>query len=161
VDSVAAAVVLEAVAPRAGGNVLTKFENDELVHAITSAEKGSRGELRVLILRKCKGDALEEAKTQFALHEMEKTEGRTGVLLLYCPADHKIAIYGDTGIHAVVGDRFWKDVIAQALVPARRGEDLLALLTAVQAIGRVFHKHFSAEGNGVGNELPNAPIYGD
>lgn len=131
-------------------------EEQAIMHAVAAAERGSTGELRVLVLGRCKGDALEEAKRHFVRMGLAETRGRTGVLLLVCPRDHKAAILGDVGIHAKVGDPFWQMVIARAIGFFARGEILLGVLSAVDEIGQAFRQHLPGEA-GEGNELPDRP----
>lgn len=139
--------------------MFSKFENDELIHAIAQAEKGSIGELRVVILPRIKGDVLEAAKRHFVLQHLEKTQGRSGVLLLVSMKDHKIAILGDVGIHEKVGDHFWQSVIRRAIEHFKAGEPVRALLSAIDEIGLAFRVHLPGE-KGEGNELPDQPHYG-
>lgn len=138
--------------------LLTQYEEEELMHAIAHAEAGSIGELRVVILRKVKGDALAAAKRHFAELGLAATRGRSGVLLLVSTSDHKAAIIGDVGVHEKVGDRFWQAVIDRAIDYFSRGELLLGLLSAVDEIGHAFRDQLPAE-RGEGNELPNAVHY--
>lgn len=138
--------------------LLKPYEEAELMHAIAAAEAGSIGELRVVIVRKVKGDALSAAKRHFAELGLEKTRGRSGVLLLVSTGDHKAAIIGDVGVHAKVGERFWQAVIDRAIGHFSQGELLLGLLSAVHEIGGAFRAHLPAE-RGEGNELPNAVHY--
>jgi uncharacterized membrane protein len=137
--------------------MLKRFEEDEITHAVAVAEQGSTGELRVLILERCKGDVLDEAKKRFLELGLEKTKGRTGVLLLVCPRDHKVAILGDEGIHHIVGDPFWQAVISRSISYFREGELMRGILSAIDEIGHAFRKHLPAEA-GEGNELSNRPI---
>lgn len=138
--------------------ILTPHEEAALMHAIAAAEAGSIGELRVVILRKVKGEALEAAKRHFAALGLANTRGRSGVLLLVSIRDHKAAIVGDIGVHAKVGDPFWRAVITRAIGHFSQGELLLGLLSAIHEIGGAFRDHLPAE-QGEGNELPNAVHY--
>lgn len=138
--------------------ILTPHEEAALTHAIAAAEAGSIGELRVVLVRKVKGEALEAAKRYFAQLGLAKTRGRSGVLLLVSVRDHKAAIVGDTGVHAKVGDRFWQSVITRAIGHFSQGELLLGLLSAIHEIGGAFRAHLPGE-QGEGNELPNAVHY--
>ncbi len=139
--------------------MFSKFENEELIHAIEQAELGSTGELRVVLLPRVKGDVLEAAKKQFIAQGLEKTKGRSGVLLLVALKDHKIAILGDIGIHEKVGDQFWGVVILRAIEHFKAGEPLRALLSAIDEIGHAFRAHLPGE-KGEGNELSDRPHYG-
>ncbi len=135
---------------------MNRLERDEIVRAVRAAEAGNTGELRVVLPRRCHVDALDAAREAFAELGMERTRGRTGVLILFCERDHKMAILGDAGIHAHVGQEFWAAVIRLALGHAHEGEPLRALLTAIDEVGKVFRRYLPAE-RGEGNELPDEP----
>ena len=47
--------------------------------------------------------------------KMEATEQRNGVLLYISPADHKAAIWGDSGIHDATRKDFWNEVLEEML----------------------------------------------
>lgn len=127
------------------------------MRAVQQAEKDNTGELRVVIAKRCKGDALAEAKRYFVELGLQNTRGKTGVLLYFCPRDRKIAILGDQGIHELVGQAFWNGVIAHALVLLREGEVLRALFVAIDTIGQAFRRHLPRD-QGEGDELPNTPV---
>ncbi len=138
--------------------MFNEFENQELVHAIAAAERGSTGELRVLIVNRCRGDVMDKARRAFEELGLTETQGRTGVLLYFCARDHKLAILGDVGIHEKVGQAFWNQIIERAIAFCREGEYLRALLLAVDEIGHAFRRHLPPE-QGEGNELPDHPVY--
>jgi uncharacterized membrane protein len=129
-------------------------QEQAITEAVAAAERGSTGELRVLVLGRCKGSVLDEAKQHFERLGLTATKGRTGVLLVVCPRDRKAAILGDAGIHDKVGDAFWRLVIDRAIGYFAAGDVLLGILSAVDEIGQAFRKHLPAE-RGEGNELPD------
>jgi len=82
-------------------------EENRLVKAITEAEDGTSGEIRVHIDRYCKTDPLLKAKNLFTHLGMEKTEQANGVIFYISIEDKKFAIYGDKGINEKVEPDFW------------------------------------------------------
>lgn len=78
--------------------------------AVQQAEQQTSGEIRVFVDDYCKEDVLDRAAFVFSKLGMEKTEQRNGVLIYVALDDRKFAIIGDAGIHAWVGDIFWKEV---------------------------------------------------
>lgn len=78
--------------------------------AVQQAEQHTSGEIRVFVDDYCKEDVLDRAAFVFSKLGMEKTELRNGVLIYVALNDRKFAIIGDAGIHARVGDVFWKEV---------------------------------------------------
>jgi len=78
--------------------------------AVQQAEQHTSGEIRVFVDDYCKEEVLDRAAFVFSKLGMEKTELRNGVLIYVALNDRKFAIIGDAGIHARVGDVFWKEV---------------------------------------------------
>jgi len=78
--------------------------------AVQQAVQHTSGEIRVFVDDYCKEEVLDRAAFVFSKLGMEKTELRNGVLIYVALNDRKFAIIGDAGIHARVGDVFWKEV---------------------------------------------------
>src|SRR5262245_58206042 len=88
----------------------TAEENRHIVEAIQQTEKSTSGEIRVFVESKCSYmDALDRAKEIFSKIEMQKTTDRNAVLIYVAVKDRQLAIFGDEGIHAKVGDEYWND----------------------------------------------------
>lgn len=86
---------------------LTKEEEQEIVQAITKAEKNTSGEIRVHIEDHTEKPPLERAQEVFHFLGMDETSLRNGVLFYVGVTDHTFAIIGDEGIDKVVEDDFW------------------------------------------------------
>ena len=86
---------------------LSSEEEQEIVQAITQAERNTSGEIRVHIESTTKLRHYDRALEVFQKLEMNKTEQQNGVLIYIAVEDHKFVIYGDKGIDAVVPDNFW------------------------------------------------------
>jgi uncharacterized membrane protein len=144
--------------PRWARTLLSDDDLAAVVEAVHAAEKGTSGEIRVHLERRVRRprgaalDALARAREVFAQLGMHKTARRNGVLIYLAVEDRKVAIVGDEGIHARVGDAGWerlRDVMVERL---RRGEARAAVVEAVREVGSVLARHFRRE-NGDIDEL--------
>jgi uncharacterized membrane protein len=117
-----------------------------LADAIADAERATSAEIRVhLEPRVPRGggdDALGRARRVFADLGMHRTAQRNGVLVYLALADHRLAVVGDEGVHARVGDGYWarlRDLLVQRL---REGRPAPALREAITELGRMLRQHF-------------------
>ena len=106
---------------------LTTEEEQEVVHAITMAEKETSGEIRVHMEKSTSIAAYDRAMEVFHQLKMDETALQNGVLIYLAIKDKNFVICGDKGINDVVPTDFWdstRDVMAsmrntlQSLVPA-------------------------------------------
>jgi uncharacterized membrane protein len=88
---------------------LSDKEKHEIALTIHEAELHTRGEIRLYIEKKCKGDVMERALKIFHQLNMHHTKERNGVLIYVAYVDHVFAILGDKGIHEKVPEHFWDD----------------------------------------------------
>ena len=137
--------------PRWARALLNDDDLAAIVQAVHAAEEGTSGEIRVhleRVVRRPRGaapDALARAREVFAQLGMHKTARRNGVLIYLAVEDRKVAIVGDEGIHARVGDAGW-DRLRDAMVERlRRGEARAAVVEAVRDVGSVLARHFRHE----------------
>lgn len=92
----------------------TPEEEQQIVNAITVAEKNTSGEIRVHIESHHEKPPLERAQEVFYLLGMDKTAARNGVLFYLATEDRTFALIGDEGIDKAVENDFWdctKDVV--------------------------------------------------
>lgn len=132
----------------------------QIQEAVRRAELNTSGEVRIHIDRRCKGDVLDRAAYLFEKLGMHKTNLRNGVLFYLAIDDHKLAILGDSGINAVVGDNYWdhiKDVMAEKF---RNGDFAGGLETAILMAGEQLKQHFPYRQDDV-KELPDEISFGD
>jgi uncharacterized membrane protein len=125
--------------------LLSAADLEAIAAAVTAAERETSGEIRVHLERRLpRGvpDALTRATDVFTRLGMHATDARNGVLIYLTVDDHKLAIAGDAGVHARVGDEYWqriRDVMVERL---RRGEARAAVLHAVTEVGEVLRRFF-------------------
>ena len=138
---------------------LTQEQEEHIVDAIREAEKETSGELRVHIEKKCKAEtAISRAKQVFAELKMHETDLRNGVIIYIAWKDHKVAIWGDEGIHEKVGQKFWEDEV-QLLIKYFKEKDYeTGLAEVVLQIGQKLKEYFPYQ-TGDENELSNQISY--
>jgi len=137
---------------------LSKEEEQEVIEAIKKAEKTTSGEIRVHIEKKCKKDTLERAKEVFSKLKMHETEQRNGVIVYVSSKDHKIAIWGDKGIHEKVGQKFWEDEVELLIKYFKAGDYPTGLSEVITQIGEKLSEFFPYQRDDI-NELSNEISY--
>ncbi|OLE38119.1 MAG: hypothetical protein AUG00_06305 [Candidatus Rokubacteria bacterium 13_1_20CM_2_70_7] len=87
-------------------------------------------------------DPLERARRLFTHLGMHRTAERHGVLVYLALEDRKLAIVGDGGIHARVGDQYWRRVCDLMLGRLRAGAIRDGIVLGITEVGRVLSEHF-------------------
>ena len=130
-------------------------ESALLVEAISAAERGNRGEVRVHVEARCpEQDALDRARELFHQLGMDRTRDDTGVLLYVAFEDRRAAVFAGSGIHGAAAKGFWQEVVDEIADGFRGGEPLDGFRAALEAIGSLLRQHASGD-DAAGNELPN------
>lgn len=139
---------------------LARDERERVSAAIRDAESGTSGEIRVHVERHGKGEPLDHARALFAQLGMTATTRRNGVLLYVALADHRFAIFGDEGIHALVGDAYWEAIRDRLAEQFAAGVFCDGICEAVARVGEVLRASFPRETGDV-NELSDEPSLGE
>lgn len=87
-------------------------------------------------------DPLTRAQRLFHRLGMHRTHDRHGVLIYVAIRSRRLAVVGDTGIHARVGDEHWVGVRDLMVERLRGGAIREALVGAVDKVGRELARHF-------------------
>jgi|694.fasta_scaffold113755_6 uncharacterized membrane protein len=140
--------------------LLSESEKSQLVAAIKKAEDHTVGEIKVHIDNHCKGDVIEKATSIFDKLKLYDTKERTGVLIYMACIDKKMAILGDKGIHQIVNDVFWNDIVTHSISFFKQEKYYEGLECAVNSVGTELHKHFPSTQNNT-NEISNEISFGD
>jgi uncharacterized membrane protein len=133
---------------------LTPTEEQDVVRAIANAERGNRGEVRLHLEARCRGEPLARAEALYRELGMHQTRDDTGVLLYVATASRVCAVFCGAGIVSRPPEGFWKsvtDAVAQgfeAKAPAR------GLVDGLKRIGDVLREHVPGEDR-AGDELQN------
>lgn len=139
---------------------LSKEQEKSVMNAIKTAETNTSGEIRVHIEERCKGgDPIKRAITVFGELNMQNTELRNGVIVYVATEDHKIAVWGDKGIHTNVGQLFWNDVLAVMTKNFQADDYESGLCDAVLMIGDKLKAFFPYQDDDE-NELSDDISYG-
>ncbi|HXG03123.1 MAG TPA: TPM domain-containing protein [Candidatus Binatia bacterium] len=126
---------------------LDRADLDALARAIAEAERHTSAELVVHLERRIPrlaGDdpAQARARDVFLRLGLDRTRDRTAVLIYLALDDHRLAIVGDEGVHARVGDEYWAQVRDLMVERLRQGRTREALLAAIEAVGAALRRHF-------------------
>ena len=134
--------------PRWARRLFSEADFAAVADAVGLAEAATSAEIRVHLERRVhrwpgqRADALRRARKVFAHLGMHLTAERHGVLIYLAIEDRKLAIVGDEGIHARVGDPYWEAVRDAMIAKLRDDRALDAVLTGVAEVGRVLADHF-------------------
>ena len=125
--------------------LLSDADFDAITAVIARAEAQTSGQIKVHLERRVHGrtsDALARAKQVFAHLELHLAAERHAVLIYLALGDRKLAIIGDAGIHAHVGDEYWSAIRDHMVTNLRAGAPREAIVGAVNEVGRVLREHF-------------------
>lgn len=140
--------------------IFTEQDQELIANAISEAEKGTSGEIRIAVEKHCPGDAFERATVYFAKLGMDKTAKHNGVLIYLAYVDHKFAIIGDSGINKVVPNDFWETTQVAMKAHFAAGNIVQGIIAGVVLAGEKLATFFPFEGGDI-NELPNDIIFMD
>lgn len=135
---------------------LTAEEEQEIVTAITIAEKNTSGEIRVHIENSSKKPPLERAKEVFLSLEMDRTEAKNGVLFYIGVADKSFAIIGDQGIDNKVEADFWnvtKDAVISHFKNQKYKDGLVAGILSAGERLKTYFPYQENDSNELSNEI--------
>jgi uncharacterized membrane protein len=133
---------------------LTTEEEQEVVHAITMAEKETSGEIRVHMEKSTSIAAYDRAMEVFHQLKMDETALQNGVLIYLAIKDKNFVICGDKGINDVVPTDFWdstRDVMASQF---KAGNFKQGLIEGILRAGEQLSKYFPCAADDI-NELSN------
>ncbi|MCG8373431.1 MAG: TPM domain-containing protein [Balneolales bacterium] len=140
---------------------LTKEQEKTVIAAIKEAETNTSGEVRVHIEGRCKKDnPIDRAIEVFAELKMHETELRNGVIIYIATKDHKLAIWGDKGIHEKVGQDFWEEEVELMKKYFQADDYESGIRDAVLLVGEKLKEHFPYQTDDI-NELDDEISYGD
>jgi len=141
--------------------LLSKEQEKSVMNAIKEAETNTSGEIRVHLEDRCKSDdPITRAIEMFGELHMHETELRNGVIVYVAIKDHKIAVWGDEGIHTKVGQDFWNDVIETMQKYFGAGDFENGLREAILMVGDKLKANFPYQSDDE-NELSDDISYGD
>jgi uncharacterized membrane protein len=149
--------------PRWIRRLFSDADLEAIVRAIREVEAASSGEVRVHMERHVEpargagaaaADPLVRARAVFQQLGMHRTARRNGVLIYLAVEDRRLAIVGDEGIHARVGESAWTGIRDLMVGELRAGHPTEALLGAIAEVARLLARHYPPSGDDT-DELPD------
>jgi uncharacterized membrane protein len=128
-------------------------DHARIVEGIARAEKGTSGEIRVLVARHRTADAVAAARRHFDRMGMAGTPHRNAVLIFLAPRSRAFAVIGDRGVHEKCGDAFWAELASAMAAYFKRGDFTEGLLHGIERAGALLAGHFPPE-PGARSEAP-------
>jgi len=139
----------------------TVEERQRIVEAVRNAERRTSGEIRVFVESRCPYmDAFDRAAQIFFKLQMQKTDDRNAVIVYIAIKDHQLAVFGDEGIHAKVGQEYWIREVQQMISSFNKEDYADGIRQCVIDIGEALHTHFPFDNNTDKNELPDDIVFG-
>lgn len=140
----------------------TAEEKQRIVEAVRTAERRTSGEIRIFVESHCPYmDAIDRAIQIFYKLKMEKTDDRNAVIIYVAIKDHQLAVYGDEGIHAKVGQEYWTKEVQQMISSFNRENYAEGVRQCVIDIGEALRSHFPFDNDTDKNELPDNIVFGN
>ena len=139
----------------------TPEETQQLVRAIQEAELNTSGEVRIYVESRCRYvDAIDRAQQIFFNLEMHKTDQRNATLVYVAVKDKQVAVFGDEGIHAKVGETYWENILRKMLLQFKQQKLVDGICLAVHALGEALQSYFPYKSDTDKNELPDEIVFG-
>lgn len=141
-------------------NFFSTQQSDAVKQAIVDAERGTSGEIRVHIEKKCPTDSVQRATDVFNNLKMYNTRLRNGILFYLAIDDKKFAIVGDSGINKNVPENFWQTIKDKMQERFKQGDFTGGLCEAIDESGKQLKKYFPHTRND-SNELNDEVSFGN
>lgn len=129
--------------------VLPKRALDAITAHVKASEQTHGGQIRVAVEADLPTPVLwrgisprERAVDVFAALHVWDTQGRNGVLIYLCLADHAVEIVADRGLQGRVSDDEWSAICRQLEAACATKRHAAGLCEAVAAAGRLVARHF-------------------
>lgn len=94
--------------------------------------------------KKLSAEVDEAAFAAFARNGLHHTQEETGILIFVSLLEHRVEILADRGIHAKVGEDFWKIEVQKIVLGIREGRAAEALAAVIREMGEKLREHFPA-----------------
>ncbi len=98
------------------------------------------------------------ARRAFHDHGLDRTEGRTGILIFVSLLEHRVQVLADQGINTRVPPGTWDGVVQGIVEGIRADRPADALCEAIAQCGELLARHCPSESGRNVNELPDRLI---
>ena len=144
---------------------LTAAAKARLTAKVTSAERGHRGEVFLIIenhlpiQQAYHMGCRERAIDLFSEYRVWDTEENTGVLIYFNICEHSLEIVADRGISAHVSPTVWRAMCDKAVAGIANQKTEESLLELLDEVGQVLRQYYHLEHDPAGNELSDTVVY--
>jgi len=135
--------------------LLQLIDSARIKEAIQKAERQTSGEIRVSVSRLFWGNVEKAAEKAFVRLGMTRTRERNGVFFFVVPSRRKFVVLGDQGIHAKVGQEFWRQVADRVSERFRERDFTGGLVKGIEEVGEQLAAHFPYHRTSDVDELTN------
>ncbi|MBS1730235.1 MAG: TPM domain-containing protein [Bacteroidetes bacterium] len=140
---------------------LSKEEEEQIVHAIKTAEVKTSGEVRVYVEGKCRFvDAIDRAAEIFYNLHMNETQHKNATLIYVAMKHKQVAVFGDEGILKKTGAEFWHENVKNMLQHFHKENYVTGICEVIEKLGLALAMHFPYEKDTDKNELPDEIVFG-
>ncbi|HET8577642.1 MAG TPA: TPM domain-containing protein [Methylomirabilota bacterium] len=140
--------------PRWVRRFMSEADLAAVARVVAEAERHTSAEIRVHLDHRCAGEPMRRAVEVFERLGMHRVAQRHGVLVYVAVADHKLALIGDAGIHARVGEAYWRGLVASVTRHFKEERPRDGFIHAVGELGQVLSRHFPRPPDDT-NQLPD------
>lgn len=142
-------------------SLLSPSDNNRVVDSIRAAERQTSGEVRVFIeSHNPLVSTIDRAKEIFVREQMHNTALRNGVLIYLAVKDKEVAVWGDEGIHQMVGADYWQERVKEMLQLFKNNDIAGGLCSCIHKIGQVLTEKFPYQEGTDKNELSDDIMFG-
>lgn len=143
-------------------DVFTQEELDGIKKATKEAELLTSGEIKVAIRSDCRRglSTKEQALEDFYRLGLDKTQDKTGVLVLIILQQRAVEVLADKGINDKVPDGYWNEVVETIASGFKEGKGYEGVYQAVSKIGELLAKNFPRKPEDV-DEISDEVVLGE
>mgnify|MGYP006345420135 FL=1 len=136
-------------------------DKEQIVQAISLAEKETSGEIRIYIESKnAYMDAIDRAAEIFFKLKMQETEHRNAVLLYIAMDHHELALFADEGIYQKAGKEYWDNAVKNMLSQFTKENISNGIEQCIAQIGQTLKEKFPYIPTEDKYELPDEIVFG-
>ena len=140
------------------------FSKDQhacLIDAIKIAERETSGEIRLYVESECPyQEPVERAKEIFFKLKMQESEEHNASLIYVAVKHKQAAVYGDTGIHQKVGEKYWKEILENMFLHFRENRIFEGICLGIADLGLALMSYFPFDKEKYKNGLPDEIVFG-